>query len=92
MLASLAATAFTTLLLLMLCLGDPKRLRAARLPGTGHSITVRRATAAAALLPGLGLALSGQAAAFLIWLGGSMAAGWIVTICLSQARPNTDRQ
>lgn len=92
MLISVAAIAATSLLLLALCLGDPKRLRAARLPGKGHSVTIRRVTAAASLLPGIGLALAGHAAAFLIWLGGSMAAGWIVTVVLSPTRPNTDRR
>lgn len=90
MLISLVAIGFTTLLLLVLCLGDPKRLRAARLPGKGHGVAIRRAVAVGSLLPGLGLALAGHAAAFLIWMGGSMAAGWIITVCLSQTRPNTD--
>ncbi|MDX3911228.1 MAG: hypothetical protein QHC67_15625 [Sphingobium sp.] len=80
---ALAAVAFSTLLLVLLCLGDPKRRRAARLRDKGQGIATRRIIAAATVLPGIGLILIGDAAAFLLWLGGSAAAGWAITLCLS---------
>jgi hypothetical protein len=83
MVFALAAIAFSSLLLLMLCLGDPKRRRAARLQDKGLGIARRRIVTAATLLPGMGLILNGDTAAFFIWLGGSAAAGWGITLCLS---------
>ncbi len=70
----LAAAAVSAALILWLCLGDPKRRRALRIAGEGHGTSTRRLIAAAACLPGLACAASGDAAAFLIWLGGSGAA------------------
>ncbi|RJF90614.1 hypothetical protein [Sphingomonas cavernae] len=81
-----AAIVFSTILIVMLCYGDPKRRRAASLPGEGHGAGSRRLLAAAACLPGLLWALWGDSAAFLVWLGGCAAAGWIVALWFSRAR------
>ena len=85
MMSALAATAISTILIVALCLGDPKRRRSGRLRGEGQSRTARRLLVAATLLPGLWLALIGDAAAFLVWMGGCAAAGWFVTLWFSRA-------
>jgi hypothetical protein len=76
----LAAIALTTAFLIVLCLNDPKRRRTAKLPGEGHGATTRRLLAAAACLPGIACLLLGDAAAFLVWIGGLGVAGWFVTL------------
>lgn len=75
----LAAIAFSMAVLLLLWRGDPKRRRAAGLPDLGHGPALRRPLAMAALLPGLGLAILGDPAALLIWLGGCAVGGWLLT-------------
>lgn len=80
----LTAIAFSTVMILLLSRGDPKRRRTARLPGAGHSRVTRRLLTGAVILPGLYLAVRGDSAAFLIWLGSCAIAGWLVT--LSAAR------
>jgi hypothetical protein len=77
---SLLAVAWTAAVLLMLCLGDPKRRRNARLAGAGYGSMTRRLLVLASLLPGLGLALAGDGAAFMVWMGGSVMAGWLLTM------------
>lgn len=84
-LLALAAIVFSSVFLVLLCVGDPKRRRAARVPRPGLDVRARRIIVVAALLPGLALALAGQSAAFLLWLGGSAAAGWTATLCFSSA-------
>lgn len=81
---ALPAIALTAILLVMLCRGNPKRRRSARLPGEGHSATARRLLTLAAGVPGLLLALSGDAATFLIWLGGSAVMGWCIALWFGQ--------
>jgi hypothetical protein len=76
----LAAIALTTGFLIVLCLNDPKRRRAAKLPGEGHGEATRRLLAAAACLPGIACLVLGDAAAFLVWIGGLGVAGWFVTL------------
>jgi len=83
---SVVAIAITALLLLALCRGDPKRRRAARSPGAGLPASTRRTLAAAACLPGIVLASLGDAAAFLIWLGGSAAIGWMIALWFGRRR------
>jgi hypothetical protein len=80
MILALAATAVSSALLLWLCLGDPKRRRALRIDGAGQGIAARRAIAAAACLPGIACAVTGDTAAFLVWLGGCGAAGWLIAL------------
>ena len=76
----LAAIAFSVAMIVLLCRGDPKRRRAAHLPGEGHARPMRRLLAVAVLAPGLCLAVLGDTAAFLIWLGSCAVAGWLVTL------------
>lgn len=83
---ALLAIAFSSAIILWLGRGDPKRRRTARLPGEGQSVRTRRLLAALACLPGLYCALTGDAAAFMIWLGGCAVAGWFVTLGFAQAR------
>lgn len=80
------AIAISTAIILFLGWGDPKRRRTARLPGEGQGPAARRLLAGTACLPGLYCALAGDAAAFLLWLGGCAVAGWFVTLGLGQAR------
>lgn len=77
------ALAVSTAFILWLSLGDPKRRRTERLMGAGHSAAVRRMLTLAVLAPGIACALAGDAAAFLIWLGGCAVIGWIVALILS---------
>lgn len=87
---ALVAIALSAILIIILCVGDPKRRRAAgrtgRNAGPAQSPKLRRILAAAACLPGLYCALTGDAAAFLIWLGGCGVIGWLLVLVLG-ARP-----
>jgi len=83
MMLLLAAIAVSATFLILLCRGDPKRRRSARLPGTPQRTTARRWFTAASLLPGLAYALGGDGAAFLIWLGGYAVVGWLITLAFS---------
>ncbi|WP_255254877.1 hypothetical protein [Novosphingobium sp. Chol11] len=80
----LAATAFSVGLLTMLGLGDPKRRRAAGLHG-GHGQPMRHLYVVGAVVPGVVIAYTGDAAMWLIWFGGSAVAGWIVALWLAQS-------
>lgn len=82
----LASILVSTSLIILLCSGDPKRRRTARLPGEGLSVPVRRLLAALACLPGIGWALFGDAAALLIWLGGVAVAGWFIALWFARIR------
>jgi len=75
-----ASLAFSIAVMILLCHGDPKRRRAAHQPGAAHGVSMRRLLAVAGLLPGLVLAGTGDAAAFLIWLGGCAVGGWLVAL------------
>lgn len=81
---TLPALAVSSALILWLSLGDPKRRRAEKLNGPGHGIGKRRLLGIGVLLPGIALAAMGDAAAFLIWLGGCAVVGWGVAMLLSQ--------
>ncbi|WP_066701359.1 hypothetical protein [Sphingobium amiense] len=81
---TLIPLALSTAFILWLSLGDPKRRRAEKLASGGHSPALRRALALGAMLPGIAIAACGDAAAFLIWLGGCAVIGWIVALALSQ--------
>lgn len=77
---AMLATAFSTLCMARLRAGDPKRLRTA---GLGHGAMPgrqRRLLAAGACAPGLGCALAGDAVAFLLWLGATALAGWLLAL------------
>jgi hypothetical protein len=77
---ALAAIVLSTIFLILLCRNDPKRRRTAQLPAAGPGTLMRRMRVALACVPGLLLALSGDTAAFLIWLGGSAVIGWFVAL------------
>lgn len=83
---TLAALAISIFLLLLLCVGDPKRRRTARIKGGEQSSKIRWMLSAAACLPGLYLAGTGDAAAFLIWLGGCSVVGWFVALGFGPSR------
>ena len=85
--APLAAIAVSAILVAVLCRTDPKRRRAAGTSGPGSGLLFRRVLAIAACLPGLLFIFSGDAAAFLIWLGGCGVAGWLTALAYSAQRP-----
>lgn len=77
---ALAAVALSGIAILALCLGDPKRRRAAGDNG-GMVPRQRQLLAMLSCLPGLGCALVGDSAAFLMWLGGCALIGWTLATC-----------
>lgn len=84
MLVLLASIALSTGLLLILCLGDPKRRRNLRMADGAQHPTMRRVLTAFSLLPGIPYLAAGNVAAFLLWLGGYAVAGWLVTLGVFQ--------
>lgn len=82
---ALVALALSGVAILALCLGDPKRRRTAG-DGGGMTARQRRLLAALTCLPGLGCALVGDSAAFLMWLGGCALIGWTLTTRFSRFR------
>jgi hypothetical protein len=80
MVMPLIAIAISTLLILLLCIGDPKRRRAAGLSAKSHGRTIRWMLTGAALLPGAFFGGSGDAAAFLMWFGGCAVMGWLIAL------------
>jgi hypothetical protein len=84
--AALLAIVFSAALLLLIGRHDPKRLRAAgRRDLRPHSPAQRRSLTIAAFAPGLMLAIGGQSAGFIIWLGATVALGWLLTQLLAVA-------
>ena len=81
---ALAATALSAGLLALLGLGDPKRRRSAGLKG-GHGQRLRRLYVAGAIVPGVLIAFTGDAALWLIWFGGCAVAGWLIALRLAQS-------
>lgn len=77
--------AISLLPLILIALRDPKRLRSLRDKRAPNSSGTRRALTAVVLLPGLALCVIGQWPAFLIWLGGVTALGWIFALWLARA-------
>ena len=59
----------------LLCIGDPKRRRAAGGRG-GAASRPRSILVVTACVPGLACALLGDSAAFMLWLGGIALFGW----------------
>ncbi|ALR19018.1 hypothetical protein ATN00_00490 [Sphingobium baderi] len=84
------ASAFSAICILILCLGDPKRIRVGRVPRREWRRRSRQALSVAAGIPGLLLALSGDAAAFLVWLGACALCGWVVAVWFSAGRQKMD--
>lgn len=79
---ALGALVLAAIPVIFLCRGDPKRRRAAGEPG-GMPPGRRWLLVMAAIMPGLGCALLGDAAAFMLWLGGTALAGWALAASLS---------
>jgi len=79
-LLAIAALILSAVPLAMLCTGDPKRRRAA---GAKDAMTSaqRWLLVGLACLPGLLCAVIGDAAAFIMWLGGSGVIGWATAAC-----------
>lgn len=84
---TLAALLLSAIPILLLCIGDPKRLRAADRKGGGMAQPKRRMLAALACVPGIACALTGDAAAFLMWMGGCAMVGWAATFCFRAGNP-----
>jgi hypothetical protein len=88
------AVVLSSILIVILCMGDPKRRRAARNGGAGrgkdrsgeHDVRLRRILATSASLPGIYLGLAGDASAFLTWLGACGVVGWLLTLALGFRR------
>ena len=85
--ATLAAIVCSAIALWLLGRRDPKRLRAAgrRGPVLAHTPRQRRVLTVAALLPGLMLVTAGQSAGFIVWLGATVALGWLLVQLLAVA-------
>lgn len=81
------AIGFSLVAILVLFRQDPKRRRAANLSGAGHSRSTRHLLAAAVLIPGVLLAVFGESAGFLVWLGSCALAGWLLTLSSGLQRP-----
>lgn len=79
------ALAISLLPLILIALRDPKRLRSLRDRRTPSSSNARRAMTAVVLLPGLALCVIGEWPAFLLWLGGVTAIGWIFVMWLARS-------
>ncbi|MGH8447090.1 MAG: hypothetical protein ACREVL_17620 [Solimonas sp.] len=84
--ATLIAIAFSAAVLLLIGLRDPKRLRAAGRRDTApFTRRQRQILTALSLAPGVLLAFAGQSAGFIIWLGATVAAGWLLVQLLAVA-------
>ncbi len=85
-LLTLIATSISALALMALCVGDPKRNRAAGARRGSQTKRMRQLLSGAACVPGIICALTGDAAAFLIWLGGCGVIGWSIAIWFRHSR------
>lgn len=83
---TLLAIAASALCLFALCWGDPKRRRTARIKNPGQGKRTRRLLGVAACVPGILFAMAGDAAAFLIWLGGCAVVGWFIALGFNRKR------
>lgn len=87
---ALSALALTSVQLLILCLGDPKRRRSSGNKGRITTASQRRLLAVTASVPGVICVALGDAAALFIWLGGSALFGWALAAWFARApRPTT---
>jgi hypothetical protein len=88
---TLTAIALSAVPILLLCIGDPKRRRSVEKNSNGMATHQRRILVAIASVPGIVCALTGDSAAFLMWLGGCALVGWAATFCF-RAVGRPDRQ
>lgn len=84
---TLLASGLSMICILSLCLGDPKRMRTRGLTGRDASVRKRSILTLIAILPGIVMALIGNAPAFLVWLGACAITGWFITLWASLTRP-----
>jgi hypothetical protein len=82
---------FSLAMIALLWRGDPKRRRVAGQPDKAYGAGLRRFVLAAAVLPGTLLAAMGDAAAFLVWLGGCVIGGWLIAQ-IQPPRPSAGRR
>ncbi|MDP9139352.1 MAG: hypothetical protein M3O62_00985 [Pseudomonadota bacterium] len=82
---AVVALGVSLLPLILIALRDPKRLRSLRDRRAPSSSSARRAMSAVTLMPGLALCVIGEWPAFLIWLGGVTAGGWIFVMWLARS-------
>ncbi|KFG88947.1 hypothetical protein BV98_003347 [Sphingobium herbicidovorans NBRC 16415] len=85
---TVTATAASIFFVVLLALGDPKRRRANALPNSLGKAK-RHAYLMGAIIPGMLIAISGDAAMWLIWFGGCAVAGWLIALWL--ASPSSQR-
>lgn len=93
--ASLLAIAFSLILLTVLALRDPKRIRTSGFAVQASAPTplsrgARSALGWSSLLPGLALTAAGQWPALLIWLGACCSLGWALTQLFAPASAHDD--
>ncbi|MFT4047446.1 MAG: hypothetical protein QM661_12220 [Solimonas sp.] len=84
--ATLLAIACSAAALWLIGRRDPKRLRARAAGRHGvaaHTPAQRRRLTVAAALPGALLAIAGQSAGFILWLGATVALGWLLVQALA---------
>ena len=86
---ALAALAFSLAMIALLWRGDPKRRRISGLRDVGQGGWRHRLAVVTALLPGVILAIIGDSAAFLVWLGGCALGGWGVAQLGPKSRSKT---
>ncbi|ATY32965.1 hypothetical protein [Sphingomonas psychrotolerans] len=72
---ALGALFLSAIPVILLCVGDPKRRRAAGERG-GAASRPRSMFVIMACIPGFACALLGDSAAFMLWLGGTALLGW----------------
>lgn len=72
---ALGALFLSAIPVVLLCIGDPKRRRAAGERG-GATSRSRSMSVVTACVPGVACALLGDSAAFMLWLGGTALLGW----------------
>ena len=87
MLLTVFALGLSAILVVFLCSGDPKRRRSNGASGKVQSRMQRWCLTGALCLPGIVFALSGDAAAFMIWLGGTAFIGWIIAQIFPWIKP-----
>lgn len=88
---TIVAVALSVAVLAMLCVGDPKRRRTAGLRGDRGGKGMRRLLVIGSVLPGVALALAGDAAAVMIWIGGYAVFGWWFANLFSARKTPGDR-
>lgn len=90
--AALGALVLTSIPMLILCLGDPKRRRTIGNQASGMPSRQRRLIAVVACIPGIICVILGDAAAFFVWLGGCGLIGWALAAWFASRRRPTVAQ